>query len=67
MLVYGGVNPIEPADANKVKHKDVAAKRTLHWIGFQQERASTEVLSQIEATPGAMGERDPDHACGAVA
>ena len=44
--VYGGVNPIEPADANKVKHKDAAAKKTLHWIGFQQERGSTEVFLQ---------------------
>lgn len=44
--VYGGVNPIDPADANKVKHKDAAAKRTLHWVGFHQEGSTTEVFLQ---------------------
>lgn len=44
--VYGGVNPIAPADANKVKHKDAAARRTLHWVGFQQQTGAVEVFLQ---------------------
>lgn len=44
--VYGGVDPIDPADANKVKHKDAAARKTLHWVGFHQERGATEVFLQ---------------------
>jgi hypothetical protein len=44
--VYGGVNPIAPAGASKVTHRDATARKTLHWIGFQQERGATEVFLQ---------------------
>lgn len=43
---YGGVNPISPADANKVKHKHAAAKNTLQWVGFQQPGGATEIFLQ---------------------
>ena len=54
--VYGGVNPIAPTDANKVKHKDALAKKTLHWIGFQQQRSATEVFLQA-AQPFTIDQR----------
>lgn len=43
--VYGGVDPGAP-DANKVTHKDAGAKKTLHWVGFQQENGGSEVFLQ---------------------
>ncbi len=44
--VYGGVNPKAPTEAHKVKHRGATAKKTLHWIGFQQKSATAEVFLQ---------------------
>ncbi len=44
--VYGGVNPKAPTEAHKVKHRGATAKKTLHWIGFQQKTAAAEVFLQ---------------------
>ena len=43
---YGGVNPIAPDAANKVKHKRGPARSTLHWVGFQQPGGATEIFLQ---------------------
>lgn len=54
--VYGGVNPIAPTDANKVRQKGATTKRTLHWIGFQAHGGSTQIFLQA-AQPFTVDQR----------
>lgn len=42
--VYSGVRPIAPDAEHRVKHRHARAKKTLHWIGFQQRDGMHEVF-----------------------